>query len=97
MYKYVTSWDKISRMSQFFHMELNIPVFGPHSVLQIRENKKSISCLRPKLLNFKVCETANLKILYFEKNGFKDKKLCFIIYKCYSSKAKKCMKNLTEM
>ena len=34
----VTSWDKISRMSQFFHMELNIPVFRPHSELQIREN-----------------------------------------------------------
>ena len=35
---YVTSWDKISRMSQFFHMELNIPVFRPHPVLQIGEN-----------------------------------------------------------
>ena len=34
----VTSWDKISRMSQFFHMELNIPVFRPHPVLQIGEN-----------------------------------------------------------
>ena len=36
--KYVTSWDKISRMSQFCHMELNIPVFRPHTVLQIGEN-----------------------------------------------------------
>ena len=34
----VTSWDKISRMSQFFHMELNIPVCRPHLVLQIGEN-----------------------------------------------------------
>ena len=35
---YVTSWDKISRMSQLFHMELNISDFRPHSVLQTREN-----------------------------------------------------------
>ena len=35
---YVTSWDKISRMSQFCHMELNISVFRPHPVLQIGEN-----------------------------------------------------------
>ena len=35
---YVTSWDKISRMSQFFHIELNILVFRPHPVLQIGEN-----------------------------------------------------------
>ena len=34
----VTSWDKISRMSQFFHMEINIPGFRAHSVLQISEN-----------------------------------------------------------
>ena len=36
--KYVTSWDKISRMSQFFHMELNTPGFRPHPALQIGEN-----------------------------------------------------------
>ena len=41
-------------MSKFFHMKFNIPVFRPHLVLQIRENKTSISCLRPKLLNFKL-------------------------------------------
>ena len=58
----VTSWDKISRMSQFFNMELNIPVFGPHPVLQIGENLKSVSCLCPKLLNFEINKTANLKI-----------------------------------
>ena len=29
----VTSWDKISRMSQLFHMELKIPIFRPHPVL----------------------------------------------------------------
>ena len=34
---FVTSWDKISRMSQFFHMEFNIPVFIPHPVLHIGE------------------------------------------------------------
>ena len=34
----VTSWNKISRMSQFFHMELNIPVIRPHPVLQNVEN-----------------------------------------------------------
>ena len=35
---FVTSWDKISPMSQFFHMELNIPVFRPHPVLQNGKN-----------------------------------------------------------
>ena len=25
---FVTSWDKISYMSQFFHTEVNIPVFS---------------------------------------------------------------------
>ena len=34
---FVTSWDKISRMSQFFHIELDIPVFRPHPVLQTGE------------------------------------------------------------
>ena len=34
----MTLWDKISRMSQFFHMELNKPVLRPHPVLQIGEN-----------------------------------------------------------
>ena len=58
----VTSWDKISHMSQFFHMELNIPVFRPHPVLQIGEKQKLISCLYPKLLNFEIDKTENLKI-----------------------------------
>ena len=58
----VTSWDKISRMSQFFNLELNIPVFRPHPVLQTGENKTSVLCLCPKLLNFEFGETANLKI-----------------------------------
>ena len=61
-YTYVSSWDKISRMSQIFHMELDIPVFRPPPVLQSGENYKSISCLCPKLLNFEIDETGNLKI-----------------------------------
>ena len=32
---YVTLWDKISRMSQFVHMELHISVLRPHPVLQM--------------------------------------------------------------
>ena len=30
------------------------------------------------------------------KNGFKEKELCFVIYNYKSSKAEKCIKNLTE-
>ena len=35
---YVTSWDKISCMSQFFYLEVNIQVFRPRPVLKISEN-----------------------------------------------------------
>ena len=35
---YVTSWDKISRMSKFFHIELDIPDFRPYPVLQTGGN-----------------------------------------------------------
>ena len=77
---YVTSWDKISRMSQFFYMEINILVFRPHPELQISENQKSISCLCLKLVNFKIGETANLKIEYNEKTGFKEKKPVFMYF-----------------
>ena len=48
------------------------------------------------VVNLEIDETANLKLKYNEKNDFKEKELCFIIYKCYSSKAKICMKKLTE-
>ena len=34
----VTSMDKISRMSQLSHIELDTPDFRPHPVLQTGEN-----------------------------------------------------------
>ena len=66
---------RISRVSQFFLYGIKLPLFRPHPMLQICENKKSVPCPCPKLLNFEFGETANIEILYNEKTGFKEKEL----------------------
>ena len=45
--------------------------FRPHSMLQIGENWKSISCLCPKLLNFETGETTNVKSYIMRKLALK--------------------------
>ena len=59
-----------SHVAIFFIMQLNIPFQATSSVPNWWK-LKSVSCLCPKLLNFEIGETANLKIQYNQKT-----KLC---------------------
>ena len=54
LFIYVTSWDEISHMSQFFLMEFNTQICWAPLVLQIGENQKSISYLCSKILILKL-------------------------------------------
>ena len=69
----------------------------PHPVLEIGENLKSISCLCPKLLNFEIDETTNLKFYnIMRKMTLKKRTVFHHIYRCNSTKGKICMKKQTE-
>ena len=52
----VTYLHETSLMSQFLHVEFNIPLCRVQSVLHISENQKSILLFYPKLWNFENSE-----------------------------------------